>query len=193
MRVDWKPGTLIYPLPAVLISCGSMEDGQTNILTASWVSTVCTNPPMCVVGIRPERYSHDLIQEHGAFGINLSTVSMARETDWCGVVSGRKMDKFEACGFTKEAGSTLGVPLIEESPISLECRVREVTPLGSHDLFLAEVVGVRTDEQYIDPETGAFDMKRAGLLVYAHGEYFGLGEYIGHFGWSVRKKKTKRR
>ena len=118
---------------------------------------------------------------------------MARETDWCGVVSGRKMDKFEACGFTKEAGSTLGVPLIEESPISLECRVREVTPLGSHDLFLAEVVGVRADEQYIDPETGAFDMKRAGLLVYAHGEYFGLGEYIGHFGWSVRKKKTKRR
>ena len=145
---------------------------------------------MCVVGIRPERYSHDLIQEHGAFGINLS---MARETDWCGVVSGRKMDKFEACGFTKEVGSTLGVPLIEESPISLECRVREVTPLGSHDLFLAEVVGVRADEQYIDPETGAFDMKRAGLLVYAHGEYFGLGEYIGHFGWSVRKKKTKRR
>ena len=96
MRVDWKPGTLIYPLPAVLISCGSMEDGKANILTASWVSTVCTNPPMCVVGIRPERYSHDLIQEHGAFGINLSTVSMARETDWCGVVSGRKMDKFEA-------------------------------------------------------------------------------------------------
>lgn len=119
MRVDWKPGTLIYPLPAVLISCGSMEDGKANILTASWVSTVCTNPPMCVVGIRPERYSHDLIQQHGAFGINLSTVSMARETDWCGVVSGRKMDKFEACGFTKEAGSTLGVPLIEESPISL--------------------------------------------------------------------------
>ena len=193
MRVDWKPGTLIYPLPAVLISCGSMEDSEANILTASWVSTVCTNPPMCVVGIRPERYSHDLIQQHGAFGINLSTVSMARETDWCGVVSGRKMDKFEACGFTKEAGSTLGVPLIEESPISLECRVREVTPLGSHDLFLAEVVGVRADEQYIDPETGAFDMKRAGLLVYAHGEYFGLGEYIGHFGWSVRKKKTKRR
>lgn len=193
MRVDWKPGTLIYPLPAVLISCGSMEDSKANILTASWVSTVCTNPPMCVVGIRPERYSHDLIQEHGAFGINLSTVSMARETDWCGVVSGRKMDKFGACGFTKEAGSTLGVPLIEESPISLECRVREVTPLGSHDLFLAEVVGVRADEQYIDPETGAFDMKRAGLLVYAHGEYFGLGEYIGHFGWSVRKKKTKRR
>ena len=96
MRVDWKPGTLIYPLPAVLISCGSLEDGKANILTASWVSTVCTNPPMCVVGIRPERYSHDLIQEHGAFGINLSTVSMARETDWCGVVSGRKMDKFEA-------------------------------------------------------------------------------------------------
>ena len=161
MRVDWKPGTLIYPLPAVLISCGTMEDGGANILTASWVSTVCTNPPMCVVGIRPERHSHSIIKEY--------------------------------CGFTKEAGTVLGVPLIEESPISLECRVREITSLGSHDLFLADIVGVRADEQYIDPETGAFDMKRAGLLVYAHGEYFGLGEYIGHFGWSVRKKKTKRR
>lgn len=193
MRVDWKPGTLIYPLPAVLISCGTMEYGGANILTASWVSTACTNPPMCVVGIRPERHSHSIIKEHGAFGINLSTVSMARETDWCGVVSGRREDKFVACGFTKEAGTVLGVPLIEESPISLECRVREITTLGSHDLFLADIVGVRADEQYIDPETGAFDMKRAGLLVYAHGEYFGLGEYIGHFGWSVRKKKTKRR
>lgn len=193
MRVDWKPGTLIYPLPAVLISCGTMEDGGANILTASWVSTACTNPPMCVVGIRQERHSHGIIKEQGAFGINLSTVSMARETDWCGVVSGRKEDKFASCSFTKEAGSMLGVPLIEESPISLECRVREITSLGSHDLFLADIVGVRADEQYIDPETGAFDMKRAGLLVYAHGEYFGLGEYIGHFGWSVRKKKTKRR
>ena len=170
-----------------------MEDGGANILTASWVSTACTNPPMCVVGIRPERHSHSIIKEYGAFGINLSTVSMARETDWCGVVSGRREDKFAACGFTKEAGTVLGVPLIEESPISLECRVREITSLGSHDLFLADIVGVRADEQYIDPETGAFDMKRAGLLVYAHGEYFGLGEYIGHFGWSVRKKKTKRR
>jgi len=193
MRVDWKPGTLIYPLPAVLISCGTMEYGGANILTASWVSTACTNPPMCVVGIRPERHSHSIIKEHGAFGINLSTVSIARETDRCGVVSGRREDKFVACGFTKEAGTVLGVPLIEESPISLECRVREITSLGSHDLFLADIVGVRADEQYIDPETGAFDMKRAGLLVYAHGEYFGLGEYIGHFGWSVRKKKTKRR
>lgn len=193
MRTDWKPGTLIYPLPAVLISSGTMEEGGANLLTASWVSTVCTNPPMCVVSIRPERHSHSLIQESGAFGINLTTTAMARETDWCGVVSGRREDKFAACGFTKEAGSVLGVPLIQESPISLECRVREVTSLGSHDMFLADVVGVRADEQYIDPVTGAFDMKKAGLLVYAHGEYFGLGEYIGHFGWSVRKKKTKRR
>ena len=170
-----------------------MERGEANILTASWVSTVCTNPPMCIVGIRPERHSHSIIREQGAFGINLSTVSMAKETDWCGVVSGRKEDKFASCGFTKEAGSVLGVPLIEESPISLECQVREVTSLGSHDMFLAEIVGIRADEAYIDPETGAFDMKRAGLLVYAHGEYFGLGDYIGHFGWSVRKRKTKRR
>ena len=148
---------------------------------------------MCVVSIRPERHSHAIIKETGCFGINLTTRAMARKTDWCGIVSGRREDKFKACGFTKEAGSFLGVPLIEESPISLECRVREITPLGSHDMFLADVVGVRADEQYIDPETGAFDMQRAGLLVYAHGEYFGLGDYIGHFGWSVRKKKTKRR
>ena len=119
---------------------------------------------------------------------------MAKETDWCGVVSGRKEDKFATCGFTKEPGSKLGVPLIEESPISLECQVREITSLGSHDMFLADIVGVRADEAYIDPETGAFDMQRAELLVYAHGGYFGLGDYIGHFGWSVRKKdKTKRR
>lgn len=194
MRTDWKPGTLIYPLPAVLISCGGMEEGEeSNLLTASWVSTVCTNPPMCVVGIRPERHSYHIIKERGAFGINLTTRAMARETDWCGVVSGRREDKFERCGFTKEAGRVLGVPLVVESPISIECRVREITPLGSHDMFLAEVVGIRADEQYIDPETGAFDMQRAGLLVYAHGQYFGLGEYLGHFGWSVRKKKTKRR
>ena len=151
MRTDWKPGTLIYPLPAVLISCGGMGEGEeSNLLTASWVSTVCTNPPMCVVGIRPERHSYHIIKERGAFGINLTTRAMARETDWCGVVSGRREDKFDRCG-------------------------------------------VRADEQYIDPETGAFDMQRAGLLVYAHGQYFGLGEYLGHFGWSVRKKKTKRR
>lgn len=194
MRIDWKPGTLIYPLPAVLISCGTMEDGEANLLTASWVSTICTNPPMCVVGIRPERHSHGIIREHGAFGINLTTVSMAKETDWCGVVSGRKEDKFATCGFTKEPGSKLGVPLIEESPISLECQIREIKSLGSHDMFLADIVGVRADEAYIDPETGAFDMQRAELLVYAHGGYFGLGDYIGHFGWSVRKKdKTKRR
>ena len=171
-----------------------MEDGEANLLTASWVSTICTNPPMCVVGIRPERHSHGIIREQGAFGINLTTVSMAKETDWCGVVSGRKEDKFATCGFTKEPGSKLGVPLIEESPISLECQVREITSLGSHDMFLADIVGVRADEAYIDPETGAFDMQRAELLVYAHGGYFGLGDYIGHFGWSVRKKdKTKRR
>lgn len=194
MRTDWKPGTLIYPLPAVLISCGDMDaEGERNLLTASWVSTVCTNPPMCVVSIRPERHSYQLIKERGAFGINLTTQAMARETDWCGVVSGRREDKWTHCGFTPEAGSVLGVPLIAESPISIECRVREITPLGSHDMFLADVVGIKADEQYIDPETGAFDMQRAGLLVYAHGQYFGIGDYIGHFGWSVRKKKTKRR
>lgn len=185
-RVDWKPGTLIYPLPAILVSCGDFG-AEMNLLTASWVGTVCTNPPMCYVSIRPERHSYAMIKERMEFGLNLTTVEMARQTDWCGVVSGRKYDKVAEMGLEIEPASLISAPLLVDSPLSLECRVREIMPLGSHDMFLADVINVRANERYLDPKTGGFDMERAGLLAYAHGEYFALGEFLGHFGWSVKK------
>lgn len=192
MRADWKPGTLIYPLPAILVSCGRVGE-EVNLFTASWVGTICTNPPMCYVSIRPERHSYGLIKEQMEFALNLTTRAMAHATDWCGVVSGRKYDKFAETGLTIERGKCIEAPLVLESPISLECRVKQIIPLGSHDMFIAEVMNVRADEAYLDPETGAFDMARADLLSYAHGEYFSLGDYLGHFGWSVKKDRTKRR
>ncbi|MDY3090945.1 MAG: flavin reductase family protein [Porphyromonas sp.] len=191
-RVNWKPGTLVYPLPAVLVSCGRVG-GEMNMFTASWCGTICTNPPMVYVSIRPERHSYSLIKEQGEFGLNLTTCEMARETDWCGVTSGRRYDKFAETNLTYEKGYATEVPLLVDSPISLECKLREIVPLGSHDMFIADVVNVRANERFIDPETGGFDMERAGLLAYAHGEYFALGEFIGHFGWSVRKDQNKGR
>lgn len=190
-RVSWKPGTLVYPMPAVLVSCGSV-DGEKNLFTASWCGTLCTNPPIVYVSIRPERHSYDIIKREGTFALNLTTVAMARETDWCGVVSGRKFDKFEETGLAFEKGEVINAPLLLDSPLSLECKLREIIPLGSHDVFVADVVNVRASEQYIDPETGGFDMERAGLLAYAHGEYFALGDFIGHFGWSISKKKENK-
>lgn len=191
-RVNWKPGTLVYPLPAVLVSCGRVG-GEMNMFTASWCGTVCTNPPMVYVSIRPERHSYGLIKELGEFALNLTTCEMARETDWCGVTSGRRYDKFAETGLAYEIGQATEVPLLVDSPISLECKLRQIVPLGSHDMFIADVVNVRANERFIDPDTGGFDMERAGLLAYAHGEYFSLGEFIGHFGWSVRKQKDKGR
>lgn len=187
MRENWKPGTLIYPLPAILVSSGTTPEDY-NLFTASWVGTICTNPPMCYVSIRPERHSYDLIKKQMSFGLNLTTVGMAKETDWCGVVSGRDHKKFEETGLTVEPASCIAAPLVAESPISLECKVREIIPLGSHDMFIAEVVNVRAHTDYINPETGAFDMAKANLLVYSHGEYFGLGDFLGYFGWSVKKE-----
>lgn len=164
-----------------------------NMFTASWCGTICTNPPMVYVSIRPERHSYSLIKEQGEFGLNLTTCEMARETDWCGVTSGRRYDKFAETNLTYEKGYATEVPLLVDSPISLECKLREIVPLGSHDMFIADVVNIRANERFIDPETGGFDMERAGLLAYAHGEYFALGEFIGHFGWSVRKDQNKGR
>ncbi|MDR1331574.1 MAG: flavin reductase family protein [Tannerella sp.] len=187
MKQNWKPGTMIYPLPAVMISCGS-EPSEYNILTASWVGTICSNPPMCYVSIRPERHSHGILVKNMEYVINLTTEELARVTDWCGVVSGRDHRKFEEAGLTPGRSSVVRAPLIEESPLCIECRVKEVLSLGSHDMFVSDVVNVRYDDRYIDSDTGAFDMKRARLLAYVHGNYYGLGELIGHFGWSVKKK-----
>lgn len=179
---------MIYPLPAVLVSCGESEQ-EYNLFTVAWTGTVCTNPPMCYISVRPERHSYDIIKRTGEFVINLTTASLARATDWCGVRSGRDYDKFSEMGLTAEPAAVVSAPVVGESPVSIECRVRQVVELGSHDMFLADVVNVLVDEQYINPETGKLELDRAEIITYSHGEYFRLGEMIGHFGWSVRKKK----
>jgi flavin reductase (DIM6/NTAB) family NADH-FMN oxidoreductase RutF len=188
MKENWKPGTMIYPLPAVLVGCGDSV-ANWNVLTVAWTGTVCTNPPMCYISVRPERHSYALIQRTGEFVINLTTADMARAVDWCGVRSGREFDKFAQMHLTPVAGSYVAAPVLEESPVSIECRVTQRLALGSHDMFLAEVVNVQVDSRYIDRNTGKFDLARARLLAYAHGEYFRLGEILGHFGWSVRKRR----
>ena len=187
MKESWKPGTLIYPLPAVLVSCGATPD-EYNLLTVAWTGTVCTDPPMCYVSGRPERHSYGIIRRTGEFVINLTTRGLARAADWCGVRSGRDYDKFREMGLTPGKALKVAAPIVEESPVSIECRVRQVLELGTHDMFLAEVVAVQVDADYIDPATGRFCLERACPIVYSHGEYFALGEALGHFGWSVRKK-----
>ena len=192
MKQNWRPGTMIYPLPAVLVSCGATPD-EYNVLTVAWTGTVCSDPAMCYISVRPERHSYDIIKRNGDFVINLTTEELARATDWCGVRSGRDYDKFAEMGLTPVPATVVKAPIIAEAPVSIECRVRNIVPLGSHDMFVAEVVNVVVDERYINAETGKFAMERAGLIAYLHGEYFTLGKAIGHFGWSVRKKPKKSR
>ena len=191
-KQSWKPGTLIYPLPAVLVSCGESPE-EYNLLTVAWTGTVCTNPPMCYISVRKERHSYDIIRRTGEFVINLTTEELARATDWCGVRSGRNENKWQAMGLTPMVTEHVKAPIVAESPLSICCRVRQVVELGSHDMFIADVVGIEADERYIDPETGKFSLDKAKPIVYSHGEYYTLGELIGHFGWSVRKKRTKQR
>lgn len=191
-KQSWKPGTLIYPLPAVLVSVGATPE-EYNLLTIAWTGTICTEPPMCYISVRKERHSYDIIRRTGEFAINLTTEDMARATDWCGVRSGRNENKWEAAKLTPMDNPHIAAPIIAESPLSICCRVREVKELGSHDMFIADVVGVEADERFIDPETGRFSLDKANPIVYSHGEYYTLGKLIGHFGWSVRKKTTKRR
>ena len=183
---------MIYPLPAVLVSCGESEE-EYNLFTVAWTGTVCTNPPMCYISVRPERHSYPIIKRTGEFVINLTNAPLARATDWCGVRSGRDYDKSREMGLHYESASVVKAPILAEAPVSIECRVKQIISLGSHDMFLAEVVNVAVDEEYIDPETGKLDLQKAEMITYCHGEYFNLGKVIGHFGWSVRKKsKTKR-
>lgn len=178
---------MIYPLPAVLVSCGATPE-EYNMLTVAWTGTICSDPAMCYISVRPERHSYDIIRRTGEFVINLTTEALARATDWCGVKSGKDVNKWREMGLTPVPATVVNAPLIEESPVSIECRVKQLLPLGTHDMFIAEVVNVVVDEQYLD-EKGKFDMVRAGLMAYSHGEYFTLGKSLGHFGWSVRKKK----
>lgn len=188
-KQDWKPGTMIYPLPAIMVSCGSTPD-EYNIITVSWVGTICTNPPMCYISVRPERHSYDIIKRNMEFVINVTTEDLAYATDWCGVKSGKNVRKFEEMKLTPQQASVVNAPIIGESPLSIECRVREIIPLGSHDMFVADVVNVKADEKYIDPETGRFDLVKSGVIAYSHGFYYTLTEQIGRFGWSVKKKST---
>ena len=188
-KLQWKPGTLLAPAPPALVSCGTMEEH--NVLTAAWTGIVNSEPPMTYVSIRPQRHSHSMIQEKGEFVINLPTEAIVKATDLCGVKSGRDVDKFALAGLTAEPSNLVAAPGIAECPISLECKVREVTRLGSHDMFLADIVAVDVDPKYVD-EKGALHMEKAGLLAYAHGAYFGLGKQLGTFGFSVRKKPLKK-
>ena len=190
-KQSWKPGNMLNPVPAVMVSCADKE-GKPNIITIAWVGTVCTNPPMVSISVRPTRYSYDMIRETGEFVINLTTEKLTRACDYCGVVSGREVDKFAKTGLTPLAVEGVSAPCIAESPVNIACRVVEARALGSHTMFLAEVVGVTADEKYMD-ETGRFDINGTGLIMYSHGEYFGLGRKLGKFGYSVQKKKPRRR
>lgn len=184
-KISWKPGTMIYPIPAVLVSCGDME--KNNIFTVAWTGTVNTDPAMTYISVRPERYSYDIIKKTGEFVINLTTKELAFATDYAGVTSGKNVNKVEKLGLHLEKCNNVSAPMIKESPISIECKVVEIKELGSHHMFLAEVKSVNVDEKYMD-ETGRFNMEECNLIAYSHGRYYTLGENIGKFGFSVKKK-----
>lgn len=187
MKISWKPGTMIYPLPALLISCGSTPE-EYNLFTASWAGTICSDPAMCYVSIRPERHSYEIIRRNMEFVINLTTEELARATDWCGVRSGRDYNKFEEMQLTPGPSEKVSAPIVMESPLSIECRVKEIVSLGTHDMFIAEVLNVQADSRYLNEETGKWNLDESLPLVYVHGGYYKLGEKLGHFGWSVKKK-----
>lgn len=182
----WKPGNMLYPLPVVMVSLAD-RDGRPNIITLAWVGTVCTNPPMVSISVRPERYSYPILKETGEFVINLTTKELAFATDYCGVKSGRDVDKFKEMGLTPIPASEVKAPMIKESPVNIECKVRQILPLGSHDMFLADVVAVHADEKYMD-EKHKFHLEQAEPIIYSHGSYFGCGELLGIFGYSVKKR-----
>lgn len=186
----WKPGNMLYPLPVVMVSMAD-KNGKSNIITIAWAGTVCTNPPMVTISVRPERYSFPILQETGEFVINLTTRELVYATDYCGVKSGRDVDKFKEMGLTPIAASIVKAPMIEESPVNLECQVKEVQELGSHAMFLAEVAAVHADERYMDEEH-KFHLEKAEPIVYSHGAYLLCGEQLGTFGYSVRRRPERK-
>ena len=187
-KQHWKAGNMGYPVPAVMVSCQRPGE-RPNIITVAWCGTVCTAPAMLSISVRPERYSYDIIRESGAFVVNLVTKDLAFATDYCGVRSGRDVDKFREMKLTELPSQHIGAPGIAECPVNIECRVKEVLELGSHHMFVAEVLGVTIDEKYMD-EKGKFHLNRSGRIAYSHGEYFELGKKGGKFGYSVQKKKA---
>ena len=191
MKQTWKPGNMLYPLPAVLVSCQN-ADGNPNALTVAWTGTICTNPAMVYISLRPERHSYAMIEKSGEFVINLTTRSLAFATDFCGVKSGRDVDKFSTLGLTAQPATRIHAPMIVQSPVNIECKVTQTLPLGSHVMFLATVEAVNVEEDLLD-EKGALRLEHADLLAYSHGEYYALGDYLGKFGYSIQKRKKKKR
>lgn len=191
-KQTWKAGNMLYPVPPVMVSCQRSGE-KPNIITVAWCGTVCTSPAMVSISVRPERYSYQIIKETGEFVINLTTKQLAYATDYCGVKSGREIDKYKEMKLTPLPSQYIAVPGIEESPVCIECKVKQVLELGSHHMFIAEVMGVTVDEKYLD-ENGKFHLSKAEMITYSHGEYYELGKFIGRFGYSVKKpKKTKKR
>jgi len=184
-KIMWKPGTFLYPLPVVLVSCGDMKNS--NIITVAWTGIINTNPPMVYISIRPERFSYNLIKEKKEFIINLTNMELSYVTDWCGVKTGAKFDKFKEMKLTKQKAKFVACPMISESPVSLECKVIEIKKLGSHHMFIAEVLAIHAGEQFID-EKGFFDISKCNLITYSNGNYYTLNKKIGKFGFSVQKK-----
>lgn len=190
-KQHWKPGTMIYPLPAVMVSCGSNPE-EYNIITIAWTGTICSDPAMCYISVRKNRHSYDIIKKNMEFVINITTEELAKATDWCGVKSGKKFNKFKEMNLTPAPSKEIKAPIIEESPLSIECKVKNIVELGSHDMFIAEVVNVQADERYLNNNTGEFTLALSKPICYSHGHYFKLGDYIGKFGFSVEKKKKKK-
>lgn len=188
-KINFKPGNMLYPLPAVLISCGDIENAS-NLFTVAWAATVCTNPPMVSISVRPERYSYDMIKKSGEFVINLTTKDLAFATDYCGVRSGRDFDKWNDCHLTKERADNVLCPMVKESPVNIECKVSQIQELGSHHMFIADVVAVHVEDSLMDTNN-TFHLNDSNLIAYSHGTYLTLGETIGHFGYSIQKKKKK--
>ena len=188
-KTTWKSGTFIYPIPAVMVSCGDMK--ESNIITVAWTGIINTNPAMCYISVRPERYSYKLIEKYGEFVINLTNEELAYATDWCGVKTGANVDKFKEMNLTKEKSNFVSCPMILESPVSIECRVKEIKKLGSHHMFMAEVLAINVDDKYID-ENGSFDISKCNLIAYANGGYYSLDKKVGKFGYSVQKKKQNK-
>ena len=190
-KIKWKGGALIAPVPPAMISCGRVSDGTANIITVAWTGITNTVPPKTYISVRPSRYSYDLIKERGEFVINLTPAHLTKEADYCGIYTGKKVNKFEKCKLTKVKGTQVDTPMIGECPISIECRVTDIISLGSHDMFMADIVAINVDEELFDKE-GKMHFEKAGLIAYAHGEYYELGKKIGRFGFSTDKKKKKK-
>ena len=187
----WKPGNMLYPIPAVMVSCG--REGETpNIITVAWAGNVCSSPAMLSISVRKERYSYDILKDTGEFVVNLTTRDLMKATDWCGVRSGKDFDKFKEMGLTPQPSQMIKAPGIAESPVNIECKVKQILELGSHDMFVAEVLCVTVDDKYMD-ENKRFDLNAADLIAYSHGEYFTLGEKIGKFGISVARKPAAKK